>query len=270
MAVYTPGSVSDLESIDSIKKVQEYLIKQERKLDYMFNNLDPRENYSELARLTMVTDGQRQATIEAALDGIKLNYVSKDGIVSAINLSEETVQIQADKIKLEGVVTVNGNFKVGLDGSIEATNGRFKGDISASNIRGSHIYGSYIGTTDDNFFILADEAEGTTGDVIMGLGDGFGYERKKLMSNTLGSWTNPATDTDTVAAINGGTGAAGFDTLYVRGVSNDIATEIGNLWYAISHIDPGGDDDDDPTTGGGDDPIPGEGTVEGSDANINP
>lgn len=239
MAVYTPGSVSDLESIDSIKKVQEYLIKQERKLDYMFNNLDPQENYSELARLTMVTDGQRQATIEAALDGIKLNYVSKDGIVSAINLSEETVQIQADKIKLEGVVTVNGNFKVGLDGSIEATNGRFKGDISASTIRGSHIYGSYIGTTDDNFYILADEAEGTSGDVVIGLGDGFSYERGKLMSNTIESWTNPATDTDTVAAINGHTGAAGFNTLYVRGVSRDIASEISRIWDAIESIDDG-------------------------------
>ena len=88
MATYIPGSASELDSLDSIKKVQEYLIKQERKLDYMFNNLAPEDNYSEQARLTMVTDGQRQATIEAALDGIKLNYVSKDGIVSAENLEQ--------------------------------------------------------------------------------------------------------------------------------------------------------------------------------------
>lgn len=264
MAVYTPGSVSDLNSIDSIKKVQEYLIKQERKLDYMFNNLDPQENYSELARLTMVTDGQRQATIEATLQGIQLNYVSKDGIVSAINLSEEMIQIEASKIKLEGVVTVNGNFKVGLDGSIEATNGKFKGDISASNItgstiRGSHIYGTYIGTTEDNFFVLDDG-----NDVDIGFGDGFLYHRKLLESNTLGTWANPASGDDSVAAIHGNTGAAGFNTLYVRGVSNDIATEIGNLWNAIHDIDTGGDDggDDggDPYDNGDD--MPGNGDVE--------
>lgn len=264
MAVYTPGSVSDLESIDSIKKVQEYLIKQERKLDYMFNNLTPDENYSEQARLTMVTDGQRQATIETTLQGIQLNYVSKDGIVSAINLSEEMIQIEASKIKLEGVVTVNGNFKVGLDGSIEATNGKFKGDISASNItgstiRGSHIYGTYIGTTEDNFFVLDDG-----NDVDIGFGDGFLYHRKLLESNTLGSWENPASGDDSVAAIHGSTGAAGFNTLYVRGVSHDIATEIDNIWYAINNIDTGGgdggDDGDDPYDNGDD--MPGNGDVE--------
>ena len=134
MATYNPGSVSDLNSLDSIKKVQEYLIKQERKLDYMFNNLTPEENYSEQARLTMVTDGQRQATIETTLQGIQLNYVSKDGIVSAINLSEEMIQIEASKIRLEGMVTVNGYFKVGLDGSIEARNGKFSGSITGSDI----------------------------------------------------------------------------------------------------------------------------------------
>lgn len=209
MAVYTPGSVSDLESIDSIKKVQEYLIKQERKLDYMFNNLDPQENYSELARLTMVTDGQRQATIEAALDGIKLNYVSKDGIVSAINLSEEMIQIEASKIKLEGVVTVNGNFKVGLDGSIEANNGRFTGNITGSTIEGSHIYASYYGSrTANDFFIIAED-----GVTVVGV-PGFEFKNRKMATNWIGSVLNPALNTDQ-AGINGGTGDAGFRKLYL-------------------------------------------------------
>lgn len=209
MAVYTPGSVSDLESIDSIKKVQEYLIKQERKLDYMFNNLDPDENYSELARLTMVTDGQRQATIEATLQGIQLNYVSKDGIVSAINLSEEMVQIEASKIKLEGVVTVNGNFKVGLDGSIEANNGRFTGNITGSTIEGSHIYASYYGSrTANDFFIIAED-----GVTVVGV-PGFEFKNRKMSTNWIGNVENPAVGTDQ-AGINGGTGDAGFRKLYL-------------------------------------------------------
>ena len=209
MAVYTPGSVSDLESIDSIKKVQEYLIKQERKLDYMFNNLDPEENYSELARLTMVTDGQRQATIEATLQGIQLNYVSKDGIVSAINLSEEMIQIEASKIKLEGVVTVNGNFKVGLDGSIEANNGRFTGNITGSTIEGSHIYASYYGSrTANDFFIIAED-----GVTVVGV-PGFEFKNRKMASEWIGSILNPALNTDQ-AGINGSTGYAGFRDVYL-------------------------------------------------------
>ena len=209
MAVYTPGSVSDLESIDSIKKVQEYLIKQERKLDYMFNNLTPDENYSEQARLTMVTDGQRQATIETTLQGIQLNYVSKDGIVSAINLSEEMIQIEASKIKLEGVVTVNGNFKVGLDGSIEANNGRFTGNITGSTIEGSHIYASYYGSrTANDFFIIAED-----GVTVVGV-PGFEFKNRKMATNWIGSVLNPALNTDQ-AGINGGTGDAGFRKLYL-------------------------------------------------------
>jgi len=134
MAVFSLGSGTDLNNLDSMDKVKSYLFTLTEQLRYMFNNLDPEENYSEKARLTMVTDGERQATIEASLNGVLLNYVSKDGIVSAINLSDELIQIEASKIKLEGVVTVNGNFKVGLDGSIKAKNGRFQGAISGSNI----------------------------------------------------------------------------------------------------------------------------------------
>ena len=134
MAIFSQLSAGDISSIDDMQKVRDYLYKLNKNLKYMFNNLTPEDNYSELARLTMVTDGERQATIEASLEGISLNYVSKDNIVSAINLSEETIQISAEKIRLEGTVTVNGNFKVGLDGSIEARNGNFSGAISGSNI----------------------------------------------------------------------------------------------------------------------------------------
>ena len=134
MAVYSQLSAGDISSIDDMQKVRDYLYKLNKNLKYMFNNLTPEDNYSELARLTLVTDGERQASIETALEGINLNYVSKDGIVSAINLSEETAQIKANKIQLEGVVTVNGYFKVGLDGSIEARNGKFSGSISGSDI----------------------------------------------------------------------------------------------------------------------------------------
>ena len=271
MAVYTPGSVSDLESIDSIKKVQEYLIKQERKLDYMFNNLDPEENYSELARLTMVTDGQRQATIEATLQGIQLNYVSKDGIVSAINLSEETAQIKADKIQLEGVVTVNGNFKVGLDGSIEANNGRFTGNITGSTIEGSHIYASYYGSrTANNFFIIAED-----GVTVVGV-PGFEFKNSKMMSNWIGSIENPAIPNTALAGINGGTGDAGFRKLYLldswyegqdgtmwditrtlQWLDSRLSTVENECWQHCSDSDDGGTDD-----GGADDGYIPDGPVE--------
>lgn len=215
MAVYSQLSAGDISSIDDMQKVRDYLYKLNKNLKYMFNNLTPEDNYSELARLTMVTDGERQATLEATLEGINLNYVAKSGVVSAINLSEELVQIDASKIKLEGMVTVNGYFKVGLDGSIEAKNGKFTGDISASNISGStidggHIYGAYYGSrTSNDFFIIAED-----GVTVVGV-PGFEFKNKKMSTNWIGSVSNPALGNSDQAGINGNTGDAGFRKLYL-------------------------------------------------------
>ena len=77
--------------------------------------------------------------MEISLDQISLELLDADNVVSAINLSKSGVKIQGDKISLEGVVTMNGYFKVGLDGSIEAVNGRFSGSIAAADITGSTI-----------------------------------------------------------------------------------------------------------------------------------
>lgn len=52
-------------------------------------------------------------------------------IISTINQTAEEVAIEASKIRLEGIVTANKKFKVLLDGSIEAVDGRFSGTINA-------------------------------------------------------------------------------------------------------------------------------------------
>lgn len=57
--------------------------------------------------------------------------VSKDEIISAINLSLEAIKIQAPKISLEGIITANGNVKIDEDGNIEVNDGTFKGSITA-------------------------------------------------------------------------------------------------------------------------------------------
>lgn len=51
--------------------------------------------------------------------------VSKGEVISAINLSPEAVDIDANKINLNGAITANGNFKVNLDGTISSTGGTF-------------------------------------------------------------------------------------------------------------------------------------------------
>lgn len=55
--------------------------------------------------------------------------VDEDEVIAAINLTSEEAKINAEKITLEGTVTANENFKVLEDGSIEAVNGKFTGNI---------------------------------------------------------------------------------------------------------------------------------------------
>lgn len=80
------------------------------------------------------------AQIEVTTNAIKSEVKKKVGyseVISSINQSAESVAIKASKIKLEGLVTANKNFKVLSDGSIVAKNGTFTGNITGSKITGS-------------------------------------------------------------------------------------------------------------------------------------
>ena len=89
---------------------------------------------------TTVTEAK--AEIKQTTDAISLEVSKKVGnteIISKINQSAETVSINASKINLNGAVTANNYFKIKTDGSMEATNGSFKGTVEGSEIIGSSI-----------------------------------------------------------------------------------------------------------------------------------
>lgn len=78
------------------------------------------------------------ASLRVTVDEISLAVTKKvgtDEIISKINQSAEKVAISAEKINLHGTVTANENFKVLTDGSIEAKNGKFTGEITGSKIQ---------------------------------------------------------------------------------------------------------------------------------------
>lgn len=80
------------------------------------------------------TTGDIRAVLKISEKGIATK-VSKGDVVSEINQSAEEVKINANKISLEGTITANENFKVNLDGSIEAKNGKFSGIIDGGQIK---------------------------------------------------------------------------------------------------------------------------------------
>lgn len=60
------------------------------------------------------------------------NLATTAYVTTTVNNGISSAIIKADHIKLEGHVTANGNFKVLADGSIEAVNGKFTGEINAT------------------------------------------------------------------------------------------------------------------------------------------
>ena len=64
--------------------------------------------------------------------------VEKDGVISAINQSAEEIQINANKIKLEGYTTINDGFSVDLEGNMIAKGGTFTGGNVTLNDNGEY------------------------------------------------------------------------------------------------------------------------------------
>lgn len=61
-----------------------------------------------------------------------LYAIDGDGnLKSFVGAGQDGVKIKAANIQLEGIVTANGNFKILEDGSIEAKNGKFTGEIES-------------------------------------------------------------------------------------------------------------------------------------------
>ena len=71
-------------------------------------------------------------------------------VQSSINQTANEIRLTADKITLEGLVTANSNFKILQDGSMEAVNGKFSGELKATSgsitgaldVSGSLVFGS--------------------------------------------------------------------------------------------------------------------------------
>jgi hypothetical protein len=106
-------------------------------------------------------------------EGAGLYAQDKDGNVALIGVSvEETdpdgkktskIKLTADHILLEGAVTANDNFKVLEDGSIEAKNGKFTGEIDATSgtIGGFSISENKISTNSDAALQIGGESFNT-------------------------------------------------------------------------------------------------------------
>lgn len=101
------------------------------------------------------------------------------------------IKLTADNIKLEGLVTANGYFKVKEDGSIEAVNGTFRGNVYAEggtiggfSIGNRHIGGADVTYNDDGTIEVKDTENG-----MFLYDDMIGFNDKGRQA-IIGTWNN--------------------------------------------------------------------------------
>ena len=65
--------------------------------------------------------------------GVEMTYkVNADNVIEAVNLeASDTVKIQARALDINGAISANGNTKINTDGTLEAVNGKFSGQLTS-------------------------------------------------------------------------------------------------------------------------------------------
>lgn len=123
---------------EKLRLVLEYMLTLEKQMRYVLSNLDGGNLGAELSREIEAVSSAGEKIEHAISDEAFESYarqtarsiearVEKNGVVAAVNMSPEEIKIEAARLALEGLTTINGYFKVLLDGSFEATAGRIAG-----------------------------------------------------------------------------------------------------------------------------------------------
>ena len=93
------------------------------------------------AEIPLVNDNRNLLVAHSSLiqqnaNNILLRVAQSDftgeNIITEMNLNPGSAKIRSPIIELEGLTTINNNFKVLLDGTVEAINGKFSGVLTAT------------------------------------------------------------------------------------------------------------------------------------------
>lgn len=103
------------------------------------NNLSYKANYMLKSTFTeyFCTRTEKNASIKVTEDEINLEVrkkVGNDEIISKINLTQEEISIDANKLNINGVISANGNFSVDTDGNAVLNGGSLNLEDSGTNV----------------------------------------------------------------------------------------------------------------------------------------
>lgn len=208
-----------------------------------------------------ITDSAIVATVTSSSSWA--TKADKANLISQINQSAEQVAISASKIKLEGIITANGNFKILSDGSMETIAGKIGGwTISGNNLMDDRtdflvriaaptVYGG-DGNGNADVLVVRDKTNDTYPLVISSNGQVLAT-KCKFEGGTIGGWKITGTDIyNDNGTSSAGIGKSGTTWAFWAGASyadrNSAPVRIGHAgeFYLGTYLRylPGGYEDD--------------------------
>ena len=156
-------------------------------------------------------------------DGVKIWAAAKfeNGVKasSLFNVSAESITLKSQHVKLEGIITANGNIKIHEDGSIECRNGSFTGEINAN----SGVFNNV--RTPNNSLVLDENGNVSIVGKISTASSGTKIEIDPN-SNSLKFYNSKGYDVGGISFLD--SGAGGTSVTYPRLKLDNIASD-GNL-----------------------------------------
>ena len=88
---------------------------------------------SEMERGDSLSPSMSAALSEIQKMGVEMTYkVNADNVIEAVNMeASDTVKINASAVNINGAISANGNTKINTDGTLEAVNGKFSGQLTS-------------------------------------------------------------------------------------------------------------------------------------------
>lgn len=156
-------------------------------------------------------------------DGVKIWAAAEfeNGVKasSLFNVSAESITLKSQHVKLEGIITANGNIKIHEDGSIECHNGSFTGEINAN----SGVFKNV--RTPNNSLVVDENGNVSIVGKISTASSGTKIEIDPN-SNSLKFYNSKGYDVGGISFLDGGAG--GTSVTYPRLKLDNIASD-GNL-----------------------------------------
>ena len=132
--IYLYMLVLSTDKVESLTYKYRTLFEQSEKLvNIAAQNFDKDGKVLKESGLMVRSDGAGIYTQDA--DGNLALIGTMVEVDTATGEKKSVIKLTSDNILLEGLITANGNFKVLLDGSIEAVNGKFTGEVNAESGR---------------------------------------------------------------------------------------------------------------------------------------